>query len=307
VSLRFVAPSATSIADVLSRVGLDARGAQQAIADGRVFLGRQRVARGDLEVPAGAEVLVHPPREEVVLPEPFVLLDRDGVLVVDKPAGVPTVPDVVGAQGSLVDLAARATGRSRDQLHPTSRLDRDVSGIVTFALTEAARDALHRAREEHRYLRRYVAIACGELPDEARWTWSIDRARDPRLRRAVKPPEGKESATRVRVVSRSTVGRARFALLAVAPETGRTHQIRVHASAAGAPLVGDRDYGGPIRLTTATGKVLPFGRVALHCARVEVDYGDCMIRVASPVSRELVELAGALGLGGFEEAITCEL
>lgn len=252
---------------------------------------------------------MHATRDEVQLPEPFVLQQGNGLLVVDKPAGIPTVPDVVGAQGSLLDYAARALQRSRDELHPTSRLDRDVSGVVTFTLDDRATELLATAREEGRYERRYVAIAAGHLPETARWTWSIDRARDPRLRRAVNAPAGKSSATRMRVVARSMVGRAPFALLALAPETGRTHQLRVHASAAGAPLVGDRDYGGPTPASTATRKVLPFGRIALHCARVEVlgpDHENCIVRVTSPVSPELVELAASLGLGGFEEAITCD-
>lgn len=313
--MRFVAPTATTLAEVFANIGLDAAAGRLALADGRVFVGRVRAQRPDHAVEAGAEVLVHPAREEARLPDPFVLQHGGGVLVVDKPAGIPTVPDTVGAQGSLLDYAARAIGRARDELHPTSRLDRDVSGVVTFALDDRAAELLARAREEGSYTRRYVAIAAGELPDAARWAWAIDRARDPRLRRAVteKTSAGKPSATRMRVVARSQVGRARFALLALAPETGRTHQIRVHASAAGAPLVGDRDYGGPTRLSTATGKVLPFGRIALHCARVEVrssqgpSHGNCIVQAASPVSPELVELAASLGLGGFEEALSCEL
>lgn len=313
MSARWLAPSATTVAEVLARLGMDAPASAAAIADGRVFVGRTRVTRADAAVPAGAEVLVHAPRAEIALPEPFVLHAGEGLLAVDKPAGIPTVPDVTGARGTLIDLAARATGRRREELHPTSRLDRDVSGVVIFATTPAAADALSRAREAGAYRRRYVAIAAGELPDRARWTWSIDRGRDPRLRRAVDPPQGKASATQARVVARASVGRMAFSLLSVTPETGRTHQIRVHAAAAGAPLVGDRDYGGPARITAPTGKVIAFGRVALHCAWVEVDLPDpkserprhCMIRVVSPVPRELVELAQALGLGSFEEAIAC--
>ncbi len=207
MSLRFLAPRATTIADVLAEVGLEAPAATQAVVDGRVFLGRTRVLRLDLAVPAGAEVLVHATRDEVQLPEPFVLQQGNGLLVVDKPAGIPTVPDVVGAQGSLLDYAARALHRSRDELHPTSRLDRDVSGVVTFTLDDRATELLATAREEGRYERRYVAIAAGHLPETARWTWSIDRARDPRLRRAVNAPAGKSSATRMRVVARSMVSR----------------------------------------------------------------------------------------------------
>jgi 23S rRNA-/tRNA-specific pseudouridylate synthase len=60
------------------------------------------------------------------------------------------------------------------------------------------------------------------------------------------------------------------AVLSIEPVTGRTHQIRVHASHAGVPLLGDSDYGGASTLVLPTGKVLAFGRIGLHCAEVRV-------------------------------------
>ena len=305
MSARFVAPRDMTIGEVLTSL----REVASAVSDGRVFVGRNRVTRAEEQVRAGDEVLVHAVRDESELPDPFVLLDRDGFLVVDKPAGIPTIPDTTGARGTLVDLAARATKRSRDELHPTSRLDREVSGVVTFAIGERARDTLARAREEGRYARRYVAIARGSLPDGTlEWTWSIGRARDPRLRAVSNARDAQAAVTRARVVARSGA----FLLLAVAPQSGRTHQIRVHAAAAGAPLVGDRAYGGPTRLTLPSGKSSAVARVALHCARVEVvssrpGPSDCIMSATSPVPRELEGLARELGLGGFEEAIACEI
>jgi len=302
MSARFVAPNDMSIADVLAAV----RETDSAVRDGRVFVGRHRVARADERVRAGSEVLIHPAREESALPEPFVLLDRDGFLVVDKPAGIPTIPDTTGARGTLIDLAARVTKRSIDELHPTSRLDREVSGVVTFAIGERARDTLATARAEGSYRRRYVAIVRGELPDGVlQWAWPIGRARDPRLRAVSNAKDAQPAATRARVIARNGA----FAALAVEPQTGRTHQIRVHAAAAGAPLVGDRAYGGPTRVTLPSGKSLPIGRIALHCARVEVQsrQGRCIISVTSPVPRELAELGRELCPGGLEEAIACEV
>jgi 23S rRNA-/tRNA-specific pseudouridylate synthase len=301
-SARFVAPRDMTIAEVLASL----REPAAAVSDGRVFLGRTRVTRGEEVVRAGLEVLVHAARDEVALPEPFVLQDRDGFLVVDKPAGIPSIPDTTGARGTLVELAARATNRSRDDLHPTSRLDREVSGVVTFAIGERARDLLATAREAGRYTRRYVAIARGELPDgPLAWKWSIGRARDPRLRAVSTARDAKPADTRARVVARSGA----FLLLAVGPQTGRTHQIRLHAATAGAPLVGDRAYGGATRLTLPSGKSMAIARIALHCARVEVyaGPGDCIISATSPVPPELVGLARDLGLGDFEEAVACEV
>ncbi|HEX4447825.1 MAG TPA: RluA family pseudouridine synthase, partial [Polyangiaceae bacterium] len=92
--------------------------------------------------------------------------------------------------------------------------------------------------------------------------------------------------------------------------TGRTHQIRVHASHAGSPLMGDRDYGGPARVTLATGRVLELRRVALHAARVVVPGEDGAPLVArSPVPAELQALWSALGgdAAAWEFAATCAL
>lgn len=309
-SRRFVATAREPLAAILTRMGVDMVEARRALGEGRVFVDRDRAQDLSKIVPPRAEVVLHDARSDVALPEPFVLHDRDGLLAVDKPAGIATIPDVRGARGTLLDLAARATKRDVAELHPTSRLDREVSGVVIFATNKEARELLESARADSLYARRYLAIAqvaAGSLAeDKARWTWAIARARDPKLRRAVAPGtrDALESATRVRVVARSGT----YALLAVAPETGRTHQIRVHASAAGAPLVGDRAYGGTSRLTAASGKTLSVGRVALHCARVSIDAPRCMITVASPVPRELRELAAFVGLeSAFEEALSCEV
>ena len=297
MSKRFVARSDSAIADVLAAMSV----APIAIDEGRVFAGRRRVLRLEERVRAGDEVLVHDVPEETLLPDPFVLHHANGVVIVDKPAGISTIPDVMTARGTLVDLAARAIGVARDALHPTSRLDREVSGVVTFALDDRARDALQRARDEGAYDRRYVAIANGE-PAEGPWQWAIGRARDPKLRRAA--ADGKPAETRVRIVGRS----GPYCLLALAPITGRTHQLRVHAATAGAPLIGDRAYGGPTRLTLPTGKSVSVGRVALHCARVRISTPDCIISALSPVSPELVELARSVGLATFlEEAVACEV
>lgn len=292
MSKRFVARAELAIAEVLSQLGEPTT----AVADGRVFRGRRRVTGPTERVAIGEEVLVHAAPAEIALPEPFILHHGDGVLVVNKPAGISTVPDTSTSRGTLIDLAARAVGRTG--LHATSRLDREVSGAVTFALDERARDALAEAREHGRYERRYVALAAGEL-QAGPWLWPIGRARDPKLRRV--GGDGKPSETRVKVVARS----GQYALLALAPITGRTHQIRVHAAAAGAPLLGDRAYGGASRLTLPTGKSVTVGRVALHCAFVRIETNGCIILATSPVPPELLSLARDVGLPDFEEAMTC--
>jgi 23S rRNA-/tRNA-specific pseudouridylate synthase len=290
-----------TVAEVLVRASADPR----AVDDGRVFVGRRRVRRGDEPVRVGDVVEVAPPR---AAPESVrVILHEDDVVAVDKPAGIPTIADQAGAAHSLMAVAARAIGVDAGCLHATSRLDRGVSGVVVFALTKAAADRLSRARAEGAYERRYVAIAArAPAPASGTWDAPIGRARDPRLRE-IRGRDPVAAATRYRVCA---LAPGSLAMLAVAPVTGRTHQIRLHASHAGAPLVGDRDYGGPSRITLSTGRVLEPRRVALHAARVVIPGVDGSPRVArSATPPELEELWSALGgeAAAWEVATSCEL
>lgn len=156
----------------------------------------------------------------------------------------------------------------------TSRLDRGVSGVVVFALTGAARDSLQNARTSSVYFRRYVAIASrAPEPNEGEWDAPID---------------GKPSRSRYRVAATAPRG----ALLHVEPVTGRTHQIRIHASGAKSPLLGDTKYGGSRTLVMPTGKVLPLERIALHCAHVRV---EGMIDARATFPLELVAMWTAVG------------
>lgn len=298
----WIAERATTAIEVLRAMGLSDADADVALAEGRVFVGRNRIAARAHAVRVRDELVLNPPRPAVVLPEPFVLHHDAGVLVVDKPAGISTVPDLASSAGTLIDLAARAVGKSANELHATSRLDREVSGLVTFATDRAAQDVLAAARARSTYVRRYVAIAAGEVAWEtARWTTDV---------------AGKASASRARVVARSA-SPARYVVLALAPETGRTHQLRIHGSQAGLPLLGDDLYGGPRRLTASNGAVSALARVALHCAAIQIDLtnlidrgpSDCTIQVSSPVPPELRDLARMLGFPPdvLQEASTCPL
>ncbi|MBL8765466.1 MAG: insulinase family protein, partial [Phycisphaerae bacterium] len=176
--------------------------------------------------------------------------------------------------------------------------------IVEAAVASgAAATALRLAREQGAYQRLYVALGVGALAVEhARWEWSLAPDRAPRVHKAV--PKGQKSALPAasRVAVAATHGA--YLALALAPETGRTHQLRVHAAAAGVPLVGDRIYGGPGRITTSTGAVRVPGRIALHCARVDIGLPGGHVSASSPIPPELAELAAFLGLD-LAEALRC--
>jgi 23S rRNA pseudouridine955/2504/2580 synthase/23S rRNA pseudouridine1911/1915/1917 synthase len=228
---------------------------------------------------------------------------------------MPTVPDHGGAAHSLLGLVAGRAGSAIGEIFVTSRLDREVSGVVVLATTREAEGRLRDARERGTYRRRYVAIAgdTGTLikvdPVDQRagavrvWDTAIGRGKDAR-HRAVGGPDAKEAATRWRAIARA----GRFVLLAVEPQTGRTHQIRVHASHAGAPLLGDRDYGAAARVALPGGRVLALSRIALHAARVTVPgKGDGALVAEAGVPEELRRAWSDLGGApeAWDTAVSC--
>ena len=292
-----------TVAEIVRKAG----DTERALTEGRVFLGRRRVTSGALPVQSGDEVVIGPPpaRGPSRAPTWSILWEWPGLVACVKPAGMPTVPDHAGAAHSLVALAATSLGKSVNDLFVTSRLDREVSGVVVFATSRGAEARLKEARARGAYERRYVAIAVDGASSPEPWNAPIGLGKDARHRAAF-GPDAKESLTLWSAVACA----GGFALLAVAPQTGRTHQIRVHASHAGAPLLGDRDYGGPARATLPGGRVVSLARIALHAARVSVPDEAGAPRVAeAPIP---VELRGAwTDLGGASEAwdtaVTCAL
>jgi 23S rRNA pseudouridine1911/1915/1917 synthase len=213
-------------------------------------------------------------------PLPPAVVYRDAhLLVLDKPVGIATTsPDNGGP--SLFALA-RALDPEAPALHPLSRLDTQVSGLVTFARTAAANQLALEARRQGTLRRAYLGLTA-HPPKALTGTWkyaiAID-ARDPRHRRAL--AEGSASELGAAGVKQA---QSEYRVFAVAgplaaldlwPVTGRTHQLRVHAAAAGAPLAGDVAYGGERRVTLPNGRILSAGRVMLHCAAFRMPHpGD---------------------------------
>ncbi|MEO0324639.1 MAG: RNA pseudouridine synthase [Myxococcota bacterium] len=182
------------------------------------------------------------------------------LLVLAKPAGLPTT-----ARPGRDSLARRAAELDPDapRLHATSRLDADVTGLVTFARTRRGNDALLAARDAGVYERRYLALASGApTPPEGAWTTPIGSHAKERRLRAAGGADARAAHTEYRTRART----AEAALLLLAPRSGRTHQLRVHAAHAGVALLGDVAYGGARRVVRATGEVLTARRVMLHCA-----------------------------------------
>ncbi len=239
--------------------------------DGRVPKPRDAVAGGE-HVVVEAQVL---DVLEPVTAQPIalnVVYEDDALLVIDKPAGLVVHPGAGNRDRTLQnallhrDPALAALPRA-GIVH---RLDKDTSGLLVVARTVAAHTALVRqlqAREIERY---YLAICTGVMTGGGSVDKPIGRHRTDRLRMAVRE-DGRESLTHYRIIERF----AAHTYVRIKLETGRTHQIRVHMAHIGHPLVGDRTYGGRLRLPRGASAELAaalhdFPRQALHAAQLNL-------------------------------------
>lgn len=198
----------------------------------------------------GATVAVEPGRSTARKANPardlFVHVDSQ-VVVVNKPAGIATVPFENSERNSLDRLVQSELGRGGRSapLHVVHRLDKETSGVLVFARTDAALKHLKNQFRQHTTERRYVALAHGQVRHRT-ITSRLVPDRGDGLRGSTKNPSlGREATTHVRALRHfpnATEIECRL-------ETGRTHQIRIHLSESGHPLLGERvyvrDFEGP--------------------------------------------------------------
>lgn len=180
---------------------------------------------------------------------PSVLFRSDRLVAVDKPAGIIVHGDGTGTP-TLTDgvrdlLAAQGDEPAARELQALQRLDRETSGIVLFSLAKDTQAAYDRLIAEHGFEKRYLAIVEGTPTwRERTFTGPIGRDRHDARRMRVSRT-GKAAVTHARVLKTCRVRARALTLLDIAIETGRKHQIRVHLSHAGLPILGDALYGRP--------------------------------------------------------------
>lgn len=286
--VRWVEPAASR--RPLSAVLLDLGVSAQALALGAVFVNRLRQTEADRLVGAEDVVEVFPIHRGTL---PCQVVERRGdLLLVDKPAALASEPTQLGGEDSVAEQLGSALG---ERVHVHSRLDVGVSGLTLVALGDRARRHVERLRAEGAYHRRYLALTSG-APAAADGTWrgKLGKRRDER-----------HAETRYRVVERvAHAGTpSTLALLALAPITGRTHQLRLQTAAAGAPILGDKRYRGVQRVVAGNGSVVGLTRIMLHAARVELtDVNGRAWRVVLPPPHEVTDLWTLVG--GSSEALS---
>jgi len=169
---------------------------------------------------------------------PVTLYQDDYLLAVNKPAGLPTLPDGYNrAAPCLIDWLKQQLGR----VWVVHRLDRDTSGVIVLARTAEVHRALNIAFDARDVHKVYHAIVIGAPGwDELRIDLPLRPDGDRRHRTVIDRARGKPAVTQGRVLERF----AQHTLIEARPETGRTHQIRAHLAALDLPLAGDVLYGG---------------------------------------------------------------
>jgi 23S rRNA pseudouridine1911/1915/1917 synthase len=244
--------------------------------DGGMLLVDGRVPRARDIVAGGERIVLDAPDEDAVpssAAEDIALTvaweDCD-VLVVDKPAGLVVHPGAGNPAGTLQNalLAHDPKLAKLPRAGIVHRLDKDTSGLLIVARNEAARAALADALAARGIHREYQAVCVGVMTAGGKVDAPIDRHPVDRLRMAVRS-SGREAVTNYRVIERYR----RHTWVRVTLETGRTHQIRLHLSHAGYPLVGDPVYGRRLVIPRgATPELVAalqgFRRQALHAAKL---------------------------------------
>lgn len=256
--------------------------AQKLIDEGLVTVdGAPAKASFKLAQGAAVVITVPPPQASTLSPQDIpvrIVYEDDELLVVDKPAGLtvhpaPGHPDGTLANAILSHLPELGIG-DRQRPGIVHRLDKDTSGLLVIAKTPRALEDLSNQFKTRTVSKVYLALVKGRItPKEAVIEAPIGRDRSHRERMSVvDSAHGREARTIYRVIEYLND----YSLLEVKPETGRTHQIRVHLAAVGYPVVGDAVYGVRSPLV---------GRQFLHAHR---------LRFRLPSSGEMVEFISGL-------------
>ena len=237
-----------------------------------------------LKVGELVSIEIHPPTPLKALPEEMpldIVYEDEHLLVVNKPAGIPVHPAPGHPRGTLISGLLFHTGRLSElggEVRPglVHRLDKDTSGLIVVAKSDPAHQGLSSQFKAHTVHRIYHALV-HDIPSPKEGVIDRPLGRDERDRKKFSPRtrRARRAVTRYKVLEEM----GRFSFLEIRPETGRTHQIRVHLKEMGHPVVGDKTYA-PRREG-----VPPLKRQALHAS---------ILGFVHPISGEYMEFKSPL-------------
>lgn len=279
---------------------------QTLVEQGRVLVdGLARKPSQRIEQGATVVIEIPPPPAPGVQPEKTpleILFEDDDIVAVNKPAGMIVHPGAGAEKGTLVAALLHHFGGVEGlstigaPLRPgiVHRLDKGTSGAVVIARTDAAHLNLAEQFRSRRVEKTYIALLHGKVKGESgRIELPVARDLRRRSRMTARRREGREARTDWRV----RLSMDNLSLIEADLHTGRTHQIRVHFSALGSPVVGDTLYGAP-RQERIHSELLPgLGRNFLHAARIGFAHPRTgkPVEIRAPLPAELLAYLEALG------------
>lgn len=267
------------------------------IRNGDVLLNGSRSKTGQF-LRAGDEVVTREPSRAPDVPEPQpiplqVLYEDDDLAVIDKPAGLVCHAGAGRRSGTLVNAILHRWGRveAEDPLRPgiVHRLDKQTSGVMVIARTESAARSLSRQFKDREVRKEYLALVYGKVT-ATEGTVDAPLGRDPvdRKKISLRARKRRAAVTRYRLLERF----GPCSLLSIHPETGRTHQIRVHLASLGHPVVGDTVYGAGRHLSKELQPlVLGLGRFFLHAHKLQFRHPrtGAELEFSAPLPAELAQ------------------
>lgn len=276
---------------------------QRLIDDGQVSVPRVKVTKANVQLRGGDEIHVTIPHAAPARPVaqdiPLdILFDDADVVVVNKPAGLVVHPAAGNPDGTLVNALlhhVKDLSGIGGEVRPgiVHRLDKGTSGVMVIAKNDAAHRELSRQFHDREIEKEYIALVWGLVQQRKRIDASIGRDPKHRQKMSTRATRARDAVTRV-TWARDLRG---LTLIRVAIATGRTHQIRVHLSAIGHPIVGDALYGGVHRRVPGQFRALQrLTRPFLHAERLAFTHprtGERLTFVA-PLPADLEDVAMAV-------------
>ena len=281
---------------------------KRVIESGACCVNGELVLKAGFVVSVGDEIELELIETSLHRLEPFemdldIVFEDSELVLINKPAGLVVHPGAGNRQGTLVNALVAHYGEGLSEVGSSMRpglvhrLDKDTTGLIIVAKTPRAHQSLVEQFAQRRVSKQYCAFALStprstklfNTDDQGEINIAIGRDERHRVRMAADQATGRPAITRWSVRERLSYG----TLLEVFPVTGRTHQIRVHCSAVGAPLHGDDLYGVSDALPNELKKVVrEFGRPALHAMQLKLEHPvtQRMMEWRCPLPQDFVKL-----------------